>query len=154
MNNAETMKNLDLERYMGKWYEIGHFKFRPEASCERAIAIYSLNDDGTVNVENQCYRDGQMIKSRTATAWVPDASDKGKLLINYDNSDFPKEGDYWVHWTDYNNSIVGSPDKDKLWWLSRKPVVRAKDVESMLQRIRSFGYDTDRLLGSKGVIIP
>ena len=149
-----TMRNLDLERYMGKWYEIGHFKFRPEASCERAIAIYSLNDDGTVNVENQCYRDGQMIKSRTATAWVPDASDKGKLLINFDQPEMPNPGDYWVHWTDYNNSIVGSPNKDKLWWLSRKPVVRAKDVEPMLERIRSFGYDTDRLLGSKGVIIP
>ena len=150
-----TMRDLDLERYMGKWYEIGHYKFRPETSCERAIALYSLSDDGTVQVENQCYRNNQMIKSRKAVAWVPDENDKGKLLIKFEIPEMGTEvGNYWVHWTDYQSSIVGSPDKTKLWWISRSPTVKAQEVEPMLERIRSFGYDTDKLIGTRGVVIP
>lgn len=154
----QTMKDLDLKKYMGKWYEIGHYKFRPEASCERAIAIYSLKDENTVRVENQCYKDNNLIRTRKATAWVTDPSDKGKLSILFDN-EFDSEldtleneiGNYYVHWTDYKDAIVGNSN-DKLWWLSRKPTVKVSEVEPMLERIRSFGYNTDKLIGTKGVV--
>ena len=150
----ETVKDLDVKRYMGEWYEIAHYPFKYQADCEKAKAIYEWDsDDDQILVENQCYANDKMIRSRTAKAWIPNQSEKGKIKIMFDG--FPREsepGDYWVHWTDYNNAIVGGPSKNSLWWLSRNSTVRAKDVEPMLERIRTFGYDTDKLISHPSIV--
>ena len=150
----DTMKDLNLENYMGEWYEIAKYPFKWQTDCEKAKAIYKWDaTNQKVLVENQCWVDDKMIRSRTAKAWVPNPSDKGKLKIEFDG--FPKDpspGDYWIHWTDYNNAIVGGPSGHMLWWLSRNPTVRAKDVEPMLEIIRSYGYNTDRLMSHKSVV--
>lgn len=150
----DTMNNLDLARYMGEWYEIAKYPFKWQTDCEKAKAIYSWDPQNQkVLVENQCWTNNQMIRSRTAKAWVPDQTDKGKLKIMFDG--YPRDpnpGDYWVHWTDYQNAIVGGPSGEMLWWLSRNPTVRAKDVEPMLEKIRSYGYDTDRLMAHKSTV--
>jgi apolipoprotein D and lipocalin family protein len=144
----QTMSDLDIERYMGEWYEIAKYPFKYQTDCDRAKAIYKWDSESEkILVENQCWVRDQMVRSRTAKAWVPDKSDKGKLLIKFDG--FPRDpqpGDYWVHWTDYRNAIVGGPRGDMLWWLSRNPTVKAQDVKPMLRRIQSYGYNTDRLM--------
>lgn len=150
----KTMSNLDLKSYMGEWHEIAKYPFRYQGDCDRAKAIYKWDADNKIMlVENQCWTNGKMIRSRTAKAWVPDKSDKGKLKLQFEG--FPRDpnpGDYWVHWTDYNNAIVGGPSGTMLWWLSRKPRVRPEEVEPMLERIRKFGYNTDRLMAHPSVI--
>ena len=49
-----TVKNLQLERYMGRWYEIANVptKFQPQESTN-TTATYALKEDGkTVKVAN------------------------------------------------------------------------------------------------------
>ena len=154
--SSKTVKDLDIESYMGQWHEICHYPFLYQKDCEKAKAIYKWDSvNQVVLVENQCYANNKMIRSRTAKAWIPDPSDKGKLKIMFDG--FPRDpvpGDYWVLWTDYKNAIVGGPTKNMLWWLSRNPTVKARDVEPMLKLIRSYGYDTDKLVSTKGIVIP
>lgn len=154
--SSETVKDLNLERYMGQWYEICHYDFKYQKDCEKAKAIYKWDSvNQKVLVENQCYANNKMIRSRTAKAWIPDPNDKGKLKIMFDG--FPRDpnpGDYWVLWTDYKNAIVGGPSGDTLWWLSRNPTVKARDVEPMLELIRTFGYDTDRLISHPSIVVP
>jgi len=152
----ETMKDLDLEKYMGKWYEIARYRFKWEKDCERSIANYTWDPvNQKVLVENQCWVDNKMIRSRKATAWVQDPNDKGKLMIQFDDglpADFGPSP-YWVHWSDYNNAIVGGPSGRFLWWLSRNNTVKASDVEPMLKVIRKYGYDTDKLMANPMVVI-
>ena len=150
-----TVKDLDIERYMGKWHEIARYPTLPyEADCDHAVAVYIWNaNENKILVENQCFRDRKYIRSRYATAWIPDPSDKGKLKIQFQGLPRdPGPGDYWVHWTDYQNAIVGSPSGQLLWWLSRKPTVKASEVEPMLQKIRTYGYNTDRLMATPGTV--
>ena len=114
---------------------------------------YKVNH-GKLMVENQCWREGKMIESRTATAVIPDASEPGKLKIMFDG--YPRDespGDYWVHWTDYNNAVVGGPTGKTLWWLSREPSVKASDVDPMLELIKSYGYDTNKLIASHPSVV-
>lgn len=144
---------LDLPKFMGPWFEICHYPFKYQKDCEKAKAIYKLDGD-KIHVTNQCFANDKMIRERTATAWVPDPSDPGKLKIMFDG--FPRDptpGDYWIHWTDYENAIVGGPSGKSLWWLSRHPTVKARDVEPMLKLIRSYGYNTDNLVTHPSVVV-
>ena len=52
-----TIRNVDLKRYMGRWYEIANVptRFQPQDSTN-TTATYSLQDDGeTVNVVNSTF---------------------------------------------------------------------------------------------------
>ena len=154
MISHQTVKDLNLKQYMGKWYEIAKYSFKYQTDCESATANYTYNDaDGSVKVVNKCYVNNQSIRTREARAWVPDLSDKGKLKILF--SGFPNDGvgDYWVHYYDGENAVVGGPSGQFLWWLSRNPTVKARDVEPMLRIIKSFGYDTDKLMASPGTVV-
>ena len=159
MNNrisSETMKDLDLAKYMGSWYEISKYPMKWEQDCERAAANYHWDEHNRkVLVENQCWVGNTLVRTRHATAWVPDMSDKGKLLIQFDDGlpADPGPSPYWVHWTDYHDAIVGGPSGKFLWWLSRNPKVNATDVEPMLKRVKSFGYNPDKLMAAPSAVI-
>ena len=147
------MSSINLEKYRGVWYEIAKYPFKYQEDCEKAKAIYKLKGESEISVENQCWTGDKMIRSRTATAWVPNTLEPGKLKIEFDG--FPRDigpGDYWIIWTDYEDAIVGGPSGYTLWWLSRKPTVKAEEVEPMLEKIRSYGYNTDRLMAHPSVI--
>jgi len=150
----QTVPKLDLDKYSGEWYEIAKYPFPYQTDCERAKAIYRVDrSNHQILVENQCWTGGKMIRSRQAKAWTPDSNDPGKLKIMFEG--FPRDptpGDYWLHWTDYQDAIVGGPSGRTLWWLSREPTVRAEDVEPMLRRIRGYGYNTDRLMAHESVM--
>lgn len=149
-----TVKNFDPSKYMGEWHEIAKYPFKYESNCDRAKAIYKWDDQTKeILVENQCFKRGVMIRSRTAKAKIVDNNDPGKLKIMFDG--FPRDptpGDYWIHWTDYNTAIVGGPSGKMLWWLSRNETVKASEVEPMLEKIRTFGYDTDKLMAHVSVV--
>jgi apolipoprotein D and lipocalin family protein len=152
--NTETQKDLDLDSYMGTWYEIAKYPFKYQVKCDRAKAIYRWDKiNNNILVENQCFREGTLTDSRTATAWIPDPLEPGKLKIVFDG--YPRDnkpGDYWVHWTDYQNAIVGGPSGKFLWWLSRNPKVKAEQVQPMLNKIKMFGYNPERLMAHPSVI--
>ena len=67
-----SVPTLDLQRYLGLWFEIGRLPNRfEEAGASDVTAEYSLNDDGTVTVENSCVdEDGD--PSRAVGQAVPD----------------------------------------------------------------------------------
>ena len=52
---AEPVKNFQKEKYLGKWYEIARLDFKYERDLNNTTATYSLNDDGTIKVDNQGY---------------------------------------------------------------------------------------------------
>ena len=153
--STETVKDLDLNRYAGEWYEIAKYPFPYETDCDTAKAIYRLtSNQDKLLVENQCYVEDTMIRSRNAVAWIPDPSDKGKLLIEFTGSPRdPKPSSYYVHYTDYQDAIVGGPSGKVLWWLSRKPVVKAQESGPMLEKIKSFGYDVDKLVAHPSRVV-
>ncbi|SEH13127.1 apolipoprotein D and lipocalin family protein [Sphingopyxis sp. YR583] len=138
----EPLKPVDLDRYMGRWYE----QFRYEASFEKGFeavtADYSLNGDGTVRVVNRGRKGviaGKQKKS-VGRAKLVDRSMNAKLKVSFFG---PFYGDYWVldRGDDYDWSIVGEPSGRYLWALTRAPVPHP-DLLAMLEtRVRDLGYD-------------
>jgi len=143
----EVVPKVDLERYMGTWYEIARFPHRFEKGCVAAKATYALQKNGTVDVLNQCRLDRSdgPVKTARGIARVVDATTRAKLKVTFF---WPFYGDYWIIdlGDDYDYAVVGHPGRKYLWILSRTPIMDDALYGRLLERIASKGYDPSCLV--------
>ncbi|GMI95054.1 TEMPERATURE-INDUCED LIPOCALIN, temperature-induced lipocalin [Hibiscus trionum] len=149
----EVVKNLDLKRFMGRWYEIASFPnfFQPK-NGENTRATYTLKEDGTVHVLNETYKDGKKV-SIEGTAYKADPnSDEAKLKVKFYVPPFlpiiPVTGDYWVLYIDDDYQYVlvgGGPTKKFLWILCRQTHMDDETYNFLLQKAKDLGYDVSKL---------
>lgn len=143
----EVVSEIDLDRYLGRWYEIASFPQRFQAGCVATTASYSRRDDGRIRVENEC-RDGSFdgeLRRVEGVAWVAEpGGSQAKLKVQFF---WPFRGDYWVIELDpqYRYAVVGHPSRDYLWILARSRTLDPQVYETLLARIEAHGYDLERL---------
>ncbi len=117
-----TVPRVDLNRHLGKWYEISGFPAWFQRDCTGTTATYGLRDDGRIDVLNRCRKhtlDGPEDVSH-GQARVVDRATNAKLEVSFFR---PFWGPYWVIVldSDYQYAVVGHPNRDYLWILSRTP---------------------------------
>ena len=142
-----VVKHVDLDRYLGKWYEIARYPNRFQKACVASTAVYSSREDGRIQVLNECRKDSMegTLKRAEGKAWVVDETTQAKLKVQFF---WPFRGDYWIIdlGEDYEYAVVGHPKRKYLWILSRTPQMETGVYEGILQRILRNGYDPDRLI--------
>ena len=145
----KTVDQVDLQRYVGRWYEIARFRHRFQEGCVGSRATYTLRDDGRINVVNECYENSFSGKLRSAKgkAWVVDKETNARLKVSFF---WPFAGDYWIIdlGKDYEYAVVGHPGRKYLWILSRTPSMDRNLYEDILARLEAQGYDTSKLIQS------
>jgi len=143
MQNLETVKQVDVARYMGRWYEIASFPQSFQKGCSCTMAEYSLNDNGTVKVTNSCNVDGKK-KVSTGKAWVTDKKTNAKLKVQFF---WPFSGKYWIIdlADDYSYAVVGHPNRKYLWILSRTPHMDEQLYDTIVRRVAAKGFDVSKL---------
>lgn len=142
----EPAKAVDLERYLGVWFEIARYDQRFERACVGGVtATYSVRGDGSIDVVNGCRRSDGSTKEAHGRAKIVDPATKAKLKVSFFG---PFYGDYWIldHADDYSWSIVGEPSGRYLWILSRRPSPGQAAIEALVGRARGLGYDTRSLI--------
>jgi len=137
---------VQLERYVGTWYEIASYPNRFQEGCTGTTANYTLKADGTIRVLNQCRKgslDGPEM-SAEGRARVPDASRPAELEVSFFG---PFWGDYWVIQLDpeYRYAVVGQPSRDYLWILSRTPTLPDDTYSSILETLAEQQYPVEPL---------
>jgi lipocalin len=142
----QTVSDVDLNRYMGVWYEIGRFPHSFEKGLVGVTATYRLKDNGKVEVLNQGYKntlDGKLKKAK-GFAKVPDPNETGRLKVYFF---WPFGGDYLILDLDkdYQWVLIGSNSKNYLWILSRTPQMPESEYQRLVEKARSLGYDTSRI---------
>ncbi len=145
-----TVEHVELQRYLGTWYEIASFPQAFQRGCTATTASYSLNasagEHQEVRVENRCRADTLDGPGRRAVgrARVVDASETAKLEVSFFG---PFWGAYWVIdlAPDYSYAVVGHPSRDYLWVLSRTPELAPATYDAILERLRAQHYDLTRL---------
>lgn len=146
---------VDLNRYLGKWYEIAHYPTFFQAGCDSSVAEYSLRDDGAINVFNSCLAaDGAVISTITGTATVVDSTTNAKLVVRFPSAPFP--GPYWIIdlGENYEYAVVGDPARLTLFILSRTPTLDQTTLDGILSRLLDQGYDPARLIYDTPVVVP
>lgn len=142
-NVPQPAKAVDLDRYLGRWYELARYEFVFQEGCEAVTADYSLLPNGQVGVVNAC-REGAVdgpYKQATAKGKIVRDSDNTKLKLSFFGPFYV--GDYWVldHADDYSWSIVGEPSGRNLWILSRDAQPTQEQRQQLYNRARELGYD-------------
>ncbi len=142
----ETVSYVDLTRYTGGWYEIARIPQWYEAGCVGSQACYSLIDEETVRVVNTCRQDtlDGDLRSIEGTATVVDEQTNAQLLVDFG---LFRKGDYYIIALDdqYQYAMVGTPDRNSLWILSREPVLAEEVYNDLVAIAEEKGFDTSRL---------
>jgi len=139
----ETVKEVNLQKYLGTWYEIARYEHYFEKGCRDVSASYSLKDDGTIKVINRCTKDGEK-KEVVGVAYATDESN-AKLKVSFFR---PFYGNYWVIMLDenYNYAVVGDPSREYLWILSRTPNLDENVKNEILSKLPAMKYSADPLI--------
>lgn len=148
----EVVKNLDLERYMGRWYEIASFPsiFQPKNGVDTR-ATYSLNPDGTVHVLNEVWNGGKRAFIEGSAYKTDPKSDEAKFKVKFYVPPFlpiiPVTGDYWVLYIDpeYQHAVIGQATRSYLWILSRTAHVEEETYKALVEKAVEEGYDVSKL---------
>ena len=141
----QTAGRVELNRYIGKWYEIARYPNRFERDCERDVtADYSILADGDIRVLNSCVTAEGREKRAVGTARVVDKTTGAKLKVTFF---WPFYGNYWVIQLgeNYEYAVVGEPSRRYLWILSRSPLFPEERYQQVLSRLRTQGYEPSKL---------
>lgn len=140
----QPAKSVELQRYLGKWYELARYEQGFQKDCDGVTAEYALRDDGKISVLNKCRKPDGKLDDANGTAKIVDPATNAKLKVSFFG---PFYGDYWVldHADDYSWSIVGEPSGRYLWILSRNPTPGQAQLDALIARARALGYDTSML---------
>jgi apolipoprotein D and lipocalin family protein len=139
----ETVKEVDLNRYVGLWYEIASFPTRFQKGCTCTTAEYQLNDKNYIKVINKCKR----TEKRTGIegkAFVVPGSGNAKLKVQFF---WPFKGDYWIIELDpdYRWAAVGNESRKYLWILSRTPQIDETLYKEICHKLQLKGFNTGKL---------
>jgi len=144
----ETVAQVDLARYAGLWYEIARYPTSFEQGCTGTTAEYTLRDDGLVGVFNNCFEgslDGPE-NNIEGTARVVEGTGNAQLKVRFFRL---FEADYWIldlgDEEDYGYAIVGSPDRQFLWFLSRTAQMDSGLYAELVTFVTEQGFDPKRL---------
>ncbi len=139
----ETVQHVDVKKYMGKWYEIASFPQSFQKGCSCTVAEYELMENGKVKVTNSCTTPEKKKKS-IGKAWVTDKKTNAKLKVQFF---WPFSGKYWIIdlAEDYSYAVVGHPNREYLWILSRTPQMDNATYEDILKKVKQKGFDTSLL---------
>ena len=152
----QTVDKVQLDRYLGVWYEIARKPMYFENKCSRDVtATYTLNENGNVSVTNRCFsKDGQLQQS-IGEAFVQNAPFNTKLKVSF----LPEairwlsvaRGDYWILKIDddYQTVLIGEPRRKYMWVLSRSAQPDQAVVNEYLEYAKSVGYNLTDLIHTK-----
>jgi apolipoprotein D and lipocalin family protein len=143
----QVVPHVDLNRYLGTWYEIARFPFRFQEGCVATQATYTLLENGKIGVLNQCRKpgfDGDLSTAK-GKAWVVDKETNAKLRVRFF---WPFSGDYWIIdlGENYDYAVVSQPNRKYLWILSRTPRMDETLYDQILERLRRQHYDVSKLI--------
>lgn len=143
---------VDLQRYAGLWYEQAHLPMFFQRKCVAdTTAQYTPQDDGTIAVVNRCRTEDGSFNEAEGVARRVDGS-TSRLEVRFAPGWLAWApmvwGDYWVIALDddYRWAMVGSPDADYLWILSRTPTLDSSIKADLVERARAMGYPVDKLV--------
>lgn len=144
---VRPVDDFQLQRYLGKWYEIARLDHSFERGMTDVTAEYSLNKDGSVRVLNRGFvPEKNTWKEAEGTARFVENQHTGYLKVSFFG---PFYGSYVVFELDranYEYAVVAGPDRSYLWILARTPVIDKTLLERLIAKAAAQGFAADRLI--------
>lgn len=153
---VRTVDRVDLDRYVGDWFEIARYPNRFQDQCAGDVrARYARRQDGRIDVTNSCRKEDGSLNEASGVARVVDPKTSAKLEVRFAPawlSWLPSVwGDYWILGLapDYSWAVVGSPDRKYLWILARSASLDDETYNRALQVATVNRFDASRLVRTR-----
>lgn len=142
---VEPVENFELDRYLGKWYEIARLDHSFERGLHNVTAEYSMREDGGVRVLNRGYSREKGWNEAEGKAYFVEEPDRAFLKVSFFG---PFYGSYIVFELDedYEYAFVSGPKTSYLWLLARQPEVTDEVMQRFRSRAGELGFDLDELI--------
>jgi apolipoprotein D and lipocalin family protein len=153
----EVVPQVDLPRYAGKWYEIARLPNKYEKRCAGDVtATYTQLEKGRLEVVNECrQQDGRIYRAKGEARLATTTGPNSKLRVRFAPA--------WLAWLpmvwgaycilyladDYSHAIVGSPDRQYVWILSRSTQMDDRLYGELAARLSSMRFDAERLIRTR-----
>lgn len=143
--NIKSVDNLDLNKYIGKWYEVARYEHFFEKNCKNVSATYSIKENKNIKVINRCEDITTNEKKEAIGEAIKVDNTNSKLKVTFF---WPFYGDYWVIMLadDYSYAVVSEPTKEYLWILSRTKKLPKNIQDNILEKLKNLDFDTDKLI--------
>ncbi|HZK10325.1 MAG TPA: lipocalin family protein [Clostridia bacterium] len=143
-DDMEIVCDLDLNKYLGKWFEIAKFSARGQKGLNNVTALYTLKKSGKIAVYNSGYKKNKKIGIR-GSAWLRNKNCSGALYVRFF---WPSKAEYNVIKLapDYRYALVMGDSKSKLWILSRTAKMNKKDYYEILKFLDENNFNTEKLM--------
>lgn len=146
-DGVAPVSGFEVEKYLGKWYEIARLDHSFERGLVDVTAEYALREDGGISVLNRGYSPReQEWKQAEGKAFFVGETDEGYLKVSFFG---PFYGSYVVFDLDrenYRYAFVSGPNLSYLWLLSRTPTVEPAIVDRFTREAERLGFDTAELI--------
>lgn len=146
-DNVKPVTNFELDRYLGKWYEIARLDHPFERGLQQITATYTLRDDEGVSVVNRGFNesDGEW-ESAEGKAYFVGESDVGHLKVSFFGPFYASYVVMALDKANYRYAMVTGPDRDYLWILSRTPEMDEDTLNTLLTQAKEAGYAVEDLI--------
>ena len=120
----DTVRHVDLERFMGDWYVIANIPTFIEEGAHNAVESYRLDDDGTI-ATTFTFRDGGFDGPRKAyhpRGFVRDTASNAVWGMQFV---WPFKADYRIAYLspDYSHTVIAREARDYVWIMARTPSI-------------------------------
>ena len=137
---------VDLPRYMGRWYVIASIPSFPERHAYNAVESYTLLADGRIATDFR-YRNASFaapVKTMHPVGTVQPGTGNavwGEQFV------WPIKAEYVIAYldSDYRTVIVGRSKRDYVWIMARTPTLPEHDYARLVGKVAELGYDTGKL---------
>ena len=148
-----TIASLDVQRYLGTWYEIAKYPNQFQKKCAAATrADYSQLANGRLSVVNRCTTQDGLTSEAIGEARQTGSATSPKLQVRFAPawlSFIPMVwGNYWVIDLDPNYQVaaISEPTREYLWVLARSPEISPKTYADLTARLEKMGFDLQKLV--------
>lgn len=138
--------SVKLIQYVGLWHEVAKIPNRFQDQCVCCTsAEYGLREDGRIRVVNRCRKENGKPDEAKGVAKIVPGSRNARLKVSFVSflGIRPFWGDYWIIGLDpdYRWAVVGTPDREYGWVLSRTPTLDGESMDRVREILDRNGYD-------------
>jgi apolipoprotein D and lipocalin family protein len=144
---VEAVSDVDLDRYLGSWYEIARLDHSFERGLSRVTADYSRREDGGIKVVNRGFNvetaEWQEAEGRAYPVGDPT---EGVLKVSFFGPFYGGYNIIALDRTGYQYAMVAGPNRSYLWILARTSRLEENTLTRLLEQAQSLGFAVDELI--------
>ncbi len=141
------VSDFEINKYLGKWYEIARLDHSFERGLDRVNAEYSLREDGGVKIINKGYSNQDKDWNEAeGKAYFVKAKDEGHLKVSFFGPFYGSYIIFELDKEDYQYSFVSGNNRSYLWLLARTPTVSQNIIDKFIVRSNELGFEMEKLI--------